>query len=466
MDPREELQALRRLAELEARAGGKSDAKPGNTGKDVLGGLVRGAGSIGATIVDAARNIGDSVLSAVPDNMRPGVTAGLKDAPRGKEIRQGMDDGLRALGADPDSLAFQGGKLTSEVLGTLGAGGAVANVVRPAAPVLSKAISSGGFNAPGANLLTRIAGGAVSGGATAGLVDPEQAKAGAVIGGALPVVAKGAGAAGNYINQKFEGGARRLMQSAIKPTIAQLKSGDADTAVNVLLERGISPNQAGVNKLRDLLDSLDDQVTTSIANSSATVDKQNVLNRLAGTRAQFGNQVSPTADLNAIQAVADDFLANPAVPLAIPVQQAQELKRGTYKVLAKKYDKVGSAEVEAQKALARGLKEEVAAAVPGVQGLNDEMSKLITTLDVAERRALMEMNKNPMGLAALAQSPASWAAFMADRSSAFKAIAARMLNASSGGAGSALQALGNSTGNPLIRNALVRTPVTSSEGTP
>jgi len=40
----------------------------------------------------------------------------------------------------------------------------------------------------------------------------------------------------------------------------------------------------------------------------------------------------------------------------------------------------------------------------------------------------MELNKNPMGLSLLSGSGAAWAAFMADRSAAFKSLAARMLN--------------------------------------
>jgi hypothetical protein len=32
----------------------------------------------------------------------------------------------------------------------------------------------------------------------------------------------------------------------------------------------------------------------------------------------------------------------------------------------------------------------------------------------------MEMNKNPMGLAALAHNPVGWVAFMADKSALFK----------------------------------------------
>jgi hypothetical protein len=121
------------------------------------------------------------------------------------------------------------------------------------------------------------------------------------------------------------------------------------------------------------------------------------------------NQVSPTADLKAIEGVADDFIAHPSIPLPqtqIPVQQAQNLKQGTYKVLAKKYGEVGTAETEAQKGLGARAQGGNRHAVPGVQGLNEQESKLFTTLNVAERRALLELNKNPVGLTALGVEPA------------------------------------------------------------
>jgi hypothetical protein len=435
---------------------------PGKVG-NLVAGAVRGAGSIGATILAPVDVASDALAGK-------GLTLESN-----RQRRKDMDATLTDWGADTSSLPFQAGKIGTEIAGSLGAGGAVANGARliPGAAPLASSIASGGFTtgmAPGvANWATRVAGGAINGAATAGLVDPSQAGAGAVIGGALPVVAGASGAVGDAISRKMEGASQRLMQSAIKPTIKQLKSGDAETAVNTLLERGINPNEAGVNKLRALIDDLDNQIGARIAGSTATVDKGAVMNRLAQTEQAFKNQVSPTADLAAIRGVGDDFMSHPAFPLPqtqIPVQAAQDLKRGTYQVLSKKYGQMGGAETEAQKALARGLKEEVANAVPGVQGINAEMSKLITTLDVTERRALMELNKNPMGLAALTTNPTSWAMFMADKSALFKSLAARMINASSGGAGNALQRIGNSGANPVVRNALVRPSMVTNEASP
>jgi len=115
-----------------------------------------------------------------------------------------------------------------------------------------------------------------------------------------------------------------------------------------------------------------------------------------------------------------------------PIQLAQALKQGTYKQLAKKYGQLGSADVEAQKAIARGLKEQIAEKASAIAPLNLEESALYNVLDVAERRIVMEANKNPMGLAALRMDdPRSWATFMADRSAPAKSLLARILNRAS-----------------------------------
>jgi lysozyme family protein len=92
-----------------------------------------------------------------------------------------------------------------------------------------------------------------------------------------------------------------------------------------------------------------------------------------------------------------------------------------------KFGEETSAAVETQKGLARGIKEELEAKIPEIAGLNAEEKSLIRTLNVADRRALMELNKNPFGLAILAGDAASRAVFMADKSAAFKALLARMI---------------------------------------
>jgi hypothetical protein len=122
-------------APWEEYAGTKADSKPwedygpakgsaptiADQAKGLLGnlaaGAVRGAGSIGATILTPV----DAAARAL----------GVQNDFIGRtDRREAMDGGLREMGADTDSLAFKGGKLGAEIAGTAGVGGALANGVR------------------------------------------------------------------------------------------------------------------------------------------------------------------------------------------------------------------------------------------------------------------------------------------------------------------------------------------------
>jgi hypothetical protein len=196
---------------------------------NLVAGAVRGAGSIGATIL-------------APYDMAKDALAGKGlSLESNRQRRADMDAGLQSMGAEPDSLLYQSGKLAGEIAGTAGAGGLVANgitkiapAVAQSAPALLQAIRTGGMSVNGAKgatgIATRMAGGAITGGASAGLVDPEQTKTGAVIGGALPVVAKVAGVAGKFVGGKLRGG-------AVSSEIAELADRAGQLGIDIPADR-------------------------------------------------------------------------------------------------------------------------------------------------------------------------------------------------------------------------------------
>jgi hypothetical protein len=154
------------------------------TGADQTGGFLRGAGSIGTTLV------------------RP-----FESATSNADRRANLDSSISQLtGANPDSLGYKANKLGAEVMGTAGVGGLLGNLLSkiPGAatqiPNLIEAIKTGGMTANGAKGLfglgTRVAGGAVTGGASAGAVNPEDASTGMLVGGTIPAAVKLAGEAG------------------------------------------------------------------------------------------------------------------------------------------------------------------------------------------------------------------------------------------------------------------------------
>jgi hypothetical protein len=223
-----DISAARMLAQAIREASPEPESRGfGGMAGDMMAGAVRGAGSIGATVlapIDAAAR-----------------KLGLSNDFIGRTDRRAMmDQALAGLGADTDSFAFGAGKLGAEIAGTMGAGGVLARGASllpgatRAAPLI-ESIGSAGFKAGGLTgagaLGTRAAGGAVTGGAAAGLVNPEDAGTGALIGGALPGATKAAG----YLGSKVGG--------ALRPSVA-----DPDLARKAIIDYGIPLGPSDITK--------------------------------------------------------------------------------------------------------------------------------------------------------------------------------------------------------------------------
>jgi len=228
----------------------------------------------------------------------------------------------------------------------------------------------------------------------------------------------------------------RLMQASLKPLQKQLESGQAKTAIQTLLKEDVNPTLTktifgkGIDTLQAKVDTLNSQIVDIIKNSKKTVNKSEVVAYLDDLEKNALNNALPAGDIAAIQAARQEFLAHPLLKNLeeIPVQLAQKLKVGTYKSLGEKaYGELKSATVESGKTLARGLKDLIGKAEPGVLGLNKESQALYDTLDVAERRALIEANKDIAGLSTLSKDMKNQIAMMADRSANFKALLARTI---------------------------------------
>lgn len=243
---------------------------------------------------------------------------------------------------------------------------------------------------------------------------------------AIPALMGGTG--GKAAAPMAEGAAKYLMQSAVKPTIADLRTGRAAKAIDTMLQEGINPTNRGMEIMRDKVGTLGDEVAAAIEPSTARVKVDALKKTIDETKERFLRQIDPHADLSAIDKVWEGFKNHPLVKGAtIPVQLAQEIKQGLYKILEKKYGQLGSAEVEASKGVGRGLREAISQAVPEVAPLNAKQMELINALKVAERRALLDGNKNPLGLAMLTNDPVKMLTHWANGNAAVKGTLARLL---------------------------------------
>ena len=324
MTPREELIALRRLAELEAKAAGIALPAPereelfaeklGRGVMNAAAGAIRGAGSIGATIIapyDIAKDAIEGKGLSIESN---------------RQRRADMDAALSGLGADTDSLAYGGGKLLAEIAGTAGVGGQLANVASrvpllatKAAPLI-ESVRSAGMVANGLTgargVAARMAGGAISGGASALLVNPSEGIGReAAIGAVAPPLLSAAGFVGKFVGSKLRSRtakagdelARALelgTEQDVAATVAKLRSaqelvpGSAPSVAQILrtpqsgiLQRVIH-DSAGGAMLRDQLAAqnaarlaaLERVAPTSASGySSARQDMGEALSRFANT---------------------------------------------------------------------------------------------------------------------------------------------------------------------------------------
>lgn len=226
----------------------------------------------------------------------------------------------------------------------------------------------------------------------------------------------------------LEKAAQRLMTSALKPSVKAVQTGKAAAAVDTLLKQGANVSESGVSKLSGKISSLNDEIATAIQQSPARVDTVKAAGAAQDVVRKFESQVDNVADLSAIERVVNNFLATHGKNLS--VQDAQKIKQGTYRVLGDKaYGELGSATLEAQKAIARGLKDEIAAAVPKVGGLNKLESELINAVRLTARRVATEGNKNPVGLTHLSPSIWNFLSGIVDRSGPVKSGVANALYA-------------------------------------
>lgn len=194
-------------------------------------------------------------------------------------------------------------------------------------------------------------------------------------------------------------------ESALKPSTT-LSPADRAAVIKTGLDNSIPISQDGLQKLGDRIDTLNQAIKDEIkSDPTRPIDPNKVATRADQAKAKFANQVNAQPDLKAIDDSKQQFLKEQgAIPQAgmgaapMNAADAQAMKQGTYQVLRGKFGEQGSASVEAQKALARGLKEEIAIQFPGINELNATESRLLDLQPILERAVNRISNHQLIGI--------------------------------------------------------------------
>lgn len=259
----------------------------------------------------------------------------------------------------------------------------------------------------GAGLLTGLTRAGLEGVSAAGVnyaqnEDPQAAlKAGETAG----VVSGGMQALGSFIPS-----AQRLYLSALKPKkplgiqSPQKVLEAQKTVAQTGLREGVPVSEYGLRKAEEITDQLNREIAQKVSDKSAqlgpVIKPESVASRIDQVQPQFQAQVNPEADVAALRGSKAEYLRKhtpepeptptlygpdnnplpappPPKPTPMTLSEAQSEKQATYTQMRKKYGELGSAETEGQKALARGLKEEILSRAPELQKLNARDSSMI-----------------------------------------------------------------------------------------
>lgn len=292
--------------------------------------------SFGAGVLRGAKDVIDTGAQLLATGFDK--VAGTQEGQRVADVNAaGKKDFTATYGKDNTaaSLGRVGGQIaaTLPVGGALGAGvkaaGAAGALPKAAIP-LGDAIASGGLSAQGAGMGTRAAGGAIAGGATAGLVDPEQAATGAAIGAALPVAVRGAAALGGAAEKALRGpevapGIRKAAESAaengfvVPPTMAK------PTLRNRLME-----GLAGKISVAQNASMKNQQVVNQLAAKEIGLPAETTITPalLKEIRANAGQAYKAVASLPVKPAErAQPMFNKPASPEINPAQMVEDLKQ-------------------------------------------------------------------------------------------------------------------------------------------
>ena len=363
--------------------GEKFDQSAANRGT-----LVKAASNMPSSLFDVAKNIYEAVSHPVETAKAVGnVALGvgqkliLGEQPEEKNVdalvefyskRYGGTDKIReTIEKDPAGFLVD----LSTVLG--GAGGAT--------KLAATASKTAGLANTGERLAT--AGAAMA--KTAATVDPISIASTGIVN-----------TAGKLIPSKGVLSPERLYQGSLKMGTGEaLSQEERIKRVATGLENGIMPTVEGLDKVRNLIGKIDNEVQATISKGGYggnPISTDAVISYL-GELKEFAKNTLTQESLLKIEKIEERF--KKAHGTAMSVEDAHQLKKNTYVELNKFYDQFQrNAAIETKKQLARGLKEEVYNLYPELRELGKEEGALIALQDSLEKAVKRINNRDVVGI--------------------------------------------------------------------
>ena len=187
------------------------------------------------------------------------------------------------------------------------------------------------------------------------------------------------------IGQYFASKAPRLYESALKIPPSVPKE-IRDKAVQTGLQGKYKPTEKDLNGLLKDIEQTNNAIAEGIAQAGKkgeTVSTDEVLKRVEQLKEFYQNAPNPAPYLKELDDIKAGILEYRGKK--IPIEKAQKIKQTVYALNKKHYGEMKGLEIEANKAIARGIKEEIVKQHPEIGDLNEHDSALINLEEVLER---------------------------------------------------------------------------------
>lgn len=236
-------------------------------------------------------------------------------------------------------------------------------------------------------------------------------------------------AAGGLVTASMAKAAPWLMSKAIRPSAKLLNDyrTTAHAIAKTLLDDGVNVSQSGLEKLQKLIFADNAEIQALVNASPKQISKDAVLGRVDQYAADaMKSQVNPAKALTKATQVADEFTNHPYYKgTTISTPDAQRLKVGTYQEIGDAFGKPQRS--RALKAVARGLKEEIATATPGVSEINAREAQRLAGGEAVASAIQRDASSDPLGLLFAASNPTLFLAGLINKQPVVKSMLARGL---------------------------------------
>lgn len=197
--------------------------------------------------------------------------------------------------------------------------------------------------------------------------------------------------------------ARKIYESAMKIPPSVQKS-VRDRAISTGLRKEIPVNEKGLSKVEGRIEELNSQIAKGIDDLTASQKLADKMNTKLGYRTYDENKVNMKDVVSRMDDLKDFYRKSAPNPkpyidsinqykkevlqargTEMFADKAQQLKQGIYALHRKHYGEMKGLDIEMDKAIARGLKEEIVKKYPQLESLNAEDSALLNLQTFLER---------------------------------------------------------------------------------